>query len=136
MRVMQTRLTLLLERANQLGVTVHAAPLPDGTRGYYDHTKQQICLHRDLPEYEAVAELAHELIHAERGHQGHQDESTERTVDEKAAILLIDPLDYAQAENMYDAYPGSIARELDLPVWVVEAWQRHMARRYPLNPAC
>lgn len=44
--------------------------------------------------------------------------------DEHVSRRFIDPGQYARAESLIGPAPTLIAEELDLPAWVVEAWQR------------
>lgn len=91
--------------------------------GVYIKSRNLILIRKNMPERHKLAVLAHEYIHYLRGHDGHQDEATERIVDEKAARMLISDREYASAENLVGPDPRAIAIELDLPLWLVEAWR-------------
>ena len=52
----------------------------------------------------------------------------ERLIDEHVARRFVDPGRYARAESLVGPDPDLIADELDLPPWVVEAWQRWVRR--------
>ena len=49
--------------------------------------------------------------------------------DEHVSRRFIDPGQYARAESLIGPAPALIAEELDLPAWVVEAWQRWVRHR-------
>jgi hypothetical protein len=76
----------------------------------------------------AAPVLAHELIHARRGDNGPQPPAVEEWIDERVATMYVDLQAYAQAERIYGPAPGILAGELDLPQWVIEAWQRRLQR--------
>ena len=43
-------------------------------------------------------------------------------------LFIPDAAGYARAERLVGPDPALIADELDLPAWVIEAWQRWMRR--------
>lgn len=53
--------------------------------------------------------------------RGPQLAAVERLIDEKVAEAYVDVDQYAEAEKLCDGYIFSIADELNLPVWVVQA---------------
>lgn len=112
-----------------LGASIHALSRYDQKLGYYDWETHSIWIKPGLTQREETATLAHELVHHLRGHHGHQSESVEAKVDEEAARLLISADDYADAERSYGSNPYALADVLDQPVWLVEAYQRHLAKR-------
>lgn len=122
------RYDALISHAESLGLTVVERSLPRRHRGRYYLRSNLIVLASGMTMRYRVATLAHELIHAELGHNGHQPQAIEDRVDERAAMMLINTQTYALAERMYGGHPGAIAKELDLPIWVIEAWQRSLAR--------
>lgn len=119
--------------SHDLGVEVVYTRLPGKLRGLYDHEVKRIYVESRLSNMNTAATLAHEYVHAQHGHDGHQGSSVECRVDEKAAMLLVSPALYAQAERLHGCHPGALSRELELPRWVVEAWQRVLARSYPAS---
>lgn len=115
-------------------ITVHTDVTmpPDITAwGFYHAPTRAILLSRKLPESWILPTLAHETIHAYYEHNGHQDESTERRVNEAVALALVDPAEYAFWENQYGGKAGGIAAKLGLPKWTIEAYQRHLAKTHP-----
>ncbi len=69
-----------------------------------------------------------------QGTTGRQDEYVESFIDEKkVALRFVDSEAYARLEGVYGCEPGVTAEELDLPRWVIEAWQRLLNRRNELD---
>lgn len=124
------RLDALIRQAESEGVQVIFQPLLGARRGAYLHSTREIYINSRMTERNQVATLAHEMVHARYGHEGRQFASVEKRVDELAAMMLINTSAYAMIEEIYGPHPGTIARELDLPVWVVEAWQRNLNRTF------
>ena len=114
--------------AAQEGLLIKEIAMPSNRRGAYDHHRQTIYLAKNLPMRHRVATLAHEYHHHLRGHTGPQPQHVEDSVDEAAAKMIIDPDAYARAETAVGSHPGALAVELDTPKWIVEAWQRILAR--------
>lgn len=102
--------------------------LPAGVEGVWDLDQHTIWLKKGLPKPSGACTLAHELEHARRGDVGHQDECVEEFINEKVALKFVDALTYMRLEKIYGCEPGMIAEELDLPRWVIEAWQRLLNR--------
>lgn len=102
--------------------------LPAGLEGVWDPSQKTIWLKKRLPVASMACTLAHELEHARRGDTGRQDEYVESFIDEKVALRFVDSEAYARLEEVYGCEPGVIAEELDLPRWVIEAWQRLLNR--------
>jgi hypothetical protein len=118
----------LCTEASELEIYVRETKLPAGTEGYWDPSQRTIWLKKGLPTHNSACTLAHELEHARRGDNGRQDEYVESFIDEKVALRFINPTTYARLEEVYGCEPGVIAEELDLPRWVIEAWQRLLNR--------
>lgn len=121
-------ITALRGVAAKMGLTITEARLPGSLRGYYDHDYRLIVLDDRLTMPQAVATLAHEIVHAQWGHDGHQHPSVEARVDEVAARMVISTGDYARAERIVGADPRALAAELGTVPWLVEAWKRAHAR--------
>lgn len=117
------RLEWLEGIAHAAGITIIYKPLRPDLKGYYTHSKCSITVSSQLTTAHTVGTLAHELIHALHEHDGPQSDVVEARVDKLAARLLISPKEYAQAERLCGPHAGAIARELELPRWVVQAWQ-------------
>ncbi len=112
----------LLEEAARLGVKVHRAHLPDGHRGYYRHDDRIISVCLTLTPSEAREVLAHELGHAYYGHACGSAKHEEQA-DRRAALLLIDPDEYARAEREHPAV-GAIADYLGIDSHLVLVWRQ------------
>lgn len=110
------------------GIRVQEMRLPAGLEGVWDPNQKTIWLKKGLPMASMACTLAHELEHARRGDIGRQDEYVESFIDEKVALRFVDSEAYARLEEVYGCEPGVIAEELDLPRWVIEAWQRLLNR--------
>ena len=107
---------------DDLDVEVRSAILPHGYYGLYDERRNLIIVHRNMTYTMKRSTLAHELVHwvhgddACRGVAGNRMEHRTRR---QTAMLLIDPLEYAQAEQVYDGDVFRIAAELDVTKQVV-----------------
>ncbi|WP_341741341.1 hypothetical protein [Trueperella pyogenes] len=117
-------LTELISLVESHGITVswgHVCSL-----GAYHHPTATIWLDCSLASCprQALGVLAHEYVHALRGHDGPQSASVERCVDRQAARLLISPAEYALAERLHEGNAVGIAEDLGVPVWVVEAYRQ------------
>lgn len=96
--------------------------------GWYSLEKGIVAIHPDLMQHQRVPVLLHEWFHHVRGDDGHQDEATERRIDEMVAQELIDPVDYAWCESQFGWSTGGIAAELGTCTWVVRAYRRYLKR--------
>lgn len=111
-----------------MDVTVVTGTTPTGWEGAWDATTRTIHLAAHLPDWEATAVLAHEMTHARAGHNGHQSPAVERAVDETVAHTLLDHEQVARAEAAVGCHPGALADELEVPTWVITAYQRTLRR--------
>ncbi len=128
----------LLQAFADEGVTVVETPegMRDGRVAWYSHTHRIVALRPKLLQRQRIAALAHEWQHCLRGDDGCQDESVERHIDEDVARLLVDPLEYAWVESQFPPTPGAFAAILDLPLWVIEAYMRTLAKGSPAPLRC
>ena len=76
------------------------------------------------PERECV--LAHELEHVIRGDVGPQSPEVEAWIDIEVARRFVDPWEYTRAEKSGGGV-AQIAKSLDLPTWVVQAWAKKIS---------
>lgn len=112
--------------ADSLGVRVSSARLPKGMSGLYREADQRILLELNMTYRQKRCALAHELMHWKRGDQTCSTcESCrqERRARRDTALALIDPVDYATAENVCDGDPSAIAEELEVTKQVLEDWR-------------
>lgn len=109
-----------------LPVTVSSAILPDGLWGCYDATTGVILIDRRLTYTAKRCTLVHELLHWKYGDDGCSNDRSrqERRTRTQTALLLIDPIELAALERMYDDDLWSIADELDVTTQVLEDYRR------------
>ena len=132
--LMGSTFEVLEKQAEQLGLTVTTYPLSGPYWGLYDPATKTIYIRKGLYEHQRAATLAHELIHAYHGHEGHQCQTVEDRVNEEAATLLISESAYREAELALDtSNPGALAAELGTSRYVVEAYQRHLRKHLSLR---
>jgi Zn-dependent peptidase ImmA (M78 family) len=116
----------LLTVAEEAGVAVVWRDL-GRRRGEYRHAPAIITLNPRMSIALQRSTLAHELGHHHHGDTWTDDPRLtairEHRADTYAAALLIRPDAYAAAEALVGPHPGAIARELDIAVYVVQAWQ-------------
>ncbi|CAB0542834.1 ImmA/IrrE family metallo-endopeptidase [Corynebacterium diphtheriae] len=83
----------------------------------------KISIRVGMTDAETLCSLAHELGHAHYGdppgHHGLQ----ETRADRFAARLLISPVEYAAAEQIYGPHPARIAHELGVTTHLITMWQ-------------
>ena len=111
------------ERVCRLG----EARLHDGMQGVYIRKKNLILLDSRLCGVQLCCVLAHEISHARHMDAGCRvDKWMERRADQEAALMLIDPMEYAYAETIYEGNVMGIARELNVVPWVVQAYRERL----------
>jgi hypothetical protein len=118
----------LLAECSGLDVHVEWAPLPPEMDGAFLLSRRTIILSGDLADYQQRPALAHEIEHARRGDDGPQPPRVEQHIDEEVAYRLVDFMAYARSETERGWNTGAIARDLDLPRWVVRAYRRALTR--------
>lgn len=129
---------VLMRIAQERGLHVEfSRDLDEWTGGYYDHSVRTIVLNAWLDDVQRPYTLAHELGHAWHEHtydgdNPHGDPQQERLADEHAASLLIDPEQYARAEQLRGPHPGALADELGVHQDVVTIFQRVLRRIPPV----
>lgn len=121
-------LDALLSHCASDGITVTWTPMPTGWEGAWHRRQRTIYLDTRLADWQAVPVLMHEMTHAHLDHDGHQAPAVERRIDEAVARTLLDHHQVARAETVVGHHPGALATELDVPVWVIEAWHRTLRR--------
>lgn len=109
-----------------LPVTASSAILPDGLWGCYDATTGVILIDRRLTYTAKRCTLVHELLHWKYGDDGCSNDRSrqERRTRTQTALLLIDPIELAALERMYDDDLWSIAEELNVTTQVLEDYRR------------
>ncbi|GAA4627326.1 ImmA/IrrE family metallo-endopeptidase [Cellulomonas oligotrophica] len=116
----------LLELADRAGIRVDWRDL-GLRRGEYRHGPRLITINSRMSGVLQRSTLAHELGHVHYGDRLNYDAriagARERRANAYAARLLIDPGRYAEAERVMGPDAGTLARELEVAQYVVEAWR-------------
>ena len=102
--------------------------------GAWEADTGTIYIREGLPSPERECVLAHELEHAIRGDVGPQPPETEGWIDIEVARRFVDPWEYTCAEKLGGGGVAQIAKSLDLPTWVVQAWAKKLARDRAFAP--
>lgn len=108
-------------------IWVYSRHLPDPRMGCYDEDTQTIAIDIDLKYVQKRCTLVHELMHWKHGDQscpGVASSKIERRARKDTALYLIDPMEYATLEGMYEGNKYKIASELNLTVQVVEDYMQ------------
>ena len=96
-------------------------------QGVYIREKHLILLDSRLCGVQLCCVLAHEISHARHMDAGCRvDKWTERRADQEAALMLIDPMEYAYAETVYEGNVMGMARELNVLPWVIGAYRERL----------
>lgn len=113
--------------AHELGLTVIEAELPDRVNGEYRHAQRLVVLRPGLSQRAARCALAHEIQHALAGDEPTMSLVLHRKAEvraaRRAAWVLIDPYEYAEAERDHDGHVPSMAHALNVTVRVLRDWQ-------------
>lgn len=103
------------------------ARLHDGMQGVYIRKKNLILLDSHLCGVQLRCVLAHEISHARHMDAGCRvDKWTEQRADREAAAMLVDPMEYAYAEAVYEGNTMGMARELNVLPWVIAAYRERL----------
>jgi Zn-dependent peptidase ImmA (M78 family) len=112
--------------AEALGLTVVERHLRGGRWGEYWHAERTILLTKGMTWREARATLTHEIQHALAGDvfskHGAANIKPERRARIRTAEVLVDPVEYAEAERIRDGHLPSIAFDLDVANHVIDDW--------------
>lgn len=125
--VMRPSFEALQREAARLGAQIK---LVRGFRllGAWEADTGTIYIREGLPSPERECVLAHELEHAIRGDVGPQSPETEAWIDIEVARRFVDPWEYTCSEKARGGGGvAQIAKNLDLPTWVVQAWAKKVA---------
>lgn len=114
---------------------IHVAFLPFHISGAYYLPERLIVIDSRLSEREQLAVLAHEYVHACFWHDGHQSPEIEAAVNRRAAQLLVSPIEYVLAEKVYGGNVFLIAEELNLPTWIIQAYQETLLAGFHASAA-
>ena len=115
----------LLAEALRLGVKVRERELSPGRCGCYYEPTRLIIIDETLPDFARRCTLAHELAHARHHDRGCDPNGSkaERRARRETVLRLINPTEYAIADQMYEGDSFLIAQALDVTVQVVEDYK-------------
>lgn len=117
----------LADEAMRLGVRIEERRLPSGLCGVYYEPARLIILDESMPDFQRRSTLCHELVHARYHDSGcgtSYGAKAERRARRETALRLIDPIEYATAEELHEGDAYRIACELDVTLQVVEDYRR------------
>lgn len=135
---MQISYDQMLSLAGTFGFEVVEEPISGDCTGLYLSPYRMIVVDHSLPEYAKRCVLCHELIHAEHDDSGcgsKAGEIAEARARRETALHLIDPIEYASAEKIYEGDSFKIANELDVTTQVVEDYKSWLSSHPPLLQA-
>lgn len=117
---------MLIETAERF-CSLRERHLHGDVQGLYLREPNLILLDRDLTSEQRRCVLAHEISHARHLDEGcRMDRWSERRADCEAAMMLINPMEYAYAETVYDGNIMGMARELNVLPWVITAFRERL----------
>ena len=112
--------------ASTMGVMVEDRMLAGGMCGFYYAPLRLIVLDSRLTDHQRRCTLCHELIHAQYSDTGCgtlAGTKAERRTRRETALRLVDPVEYATAERVFEGDVWRIACELGVTVQVVRDYQ-------------
>lgn len=117
---------MLIETAERFCV-LRERHLHGDVQGLYLREPNLILLDHGLTSEQRRCVLAHEISHARHLDEGCRvDKWAERRADQEAALMLIDPMEYAYAEAVYEGNVMGMARELNVLPWVIVAYRERL----------
>ena len=125
----------LLREATMLEVRIEERTLAPDLCGFYWDENRTIMLNDCLPEWQYRCTLCHELVHAEHHDSGCGLAGTkgEHRARKKTALRLVNPVEYASAESVYDGDTFLIASELGVTVQVINDYRMWLEQRQGLT---
>ncbi|MCI1219136.1 MAG: ImmA/IrrE family metallo-endopeptidase [Bifidobacterium sp.] len=117
----------LFDEAESLGLHVEERPLRNGLCGFYFDRMRTVVIDGNMLEFQKRCTLCHELAHArylDANCRGTAETKTELRARRYTALRLIDQVEYASAENVYEGDVYLIACELDVTLQVINDYQR------------
>jgi Zn-dependent peptidase ImmA (M78 family) len=127
----------LFDEAESLGLYVEERPLRDGLCGFYFDRVRTVVIDGNMLEFQKRCTLCHELAHAryrDVNCRGVAETKTELRARRCTALRLINQVEYASAENMYEGDVYLMACELDVTVQVLEDFQNILESRLKILP--
>lgn len=123
---MEQRINALIDRLASEGVSVYEWDIVEW--GLYVRRDRLVVIRAGMTVPQRLAALTHEALHYWAGHDGHQSEVVEARINRQVALQLVSTPAYIAAERLHHGNIGGIAFELDLPVWVVQAFQESLSQ--------
>ncbi|PJM72373.1 ImmA/IrrE family metallo-endopeptidase [Bifidobacterium primatium] len=108
-------------------LTVASAILPDDLAGVYDDETETILIDRRMTWRRKRCTLVHELVHwmhRDPGCGSVYGTARERRCRRETALLLVDPVELATAERMYDGDMWLMGDALEVTTDILEDWRR------------
>lgn len=122
------RFDIAIQHCVDLGIEVEWADLGDKRRGKCQALEGRVTLSLRLTMAQAASTLAHEIGHHEFG-DVRSTPAVEQRAWEYGASLLIEPLEYAEAERTVGHYVSALAIELGVTPRLIESWRSWWHRR-------
>lgn len=108
-------------------IIVSEGKLKPHVNGLWVPERRTVLLRWGMDHVTRRCTLAHELGHAHHGHvrthDDRYDARAEREADRYAADMLINPVEYALAEEMYGCTVAGLAYHLDVVPRFIEIWR-------------
>ncbi|MDN6458409.1 MAG: hypothetical protein L0K29_10300 [Bifidobacterium crudilactis] len=112
--------------ADSLPVDICSARLPEKVQGIFNGMLGMIIVDRAMTYTQKRCTLTHELVHWSHGDDtcnGIMGARMERRTRRETASLLLNPMEYASAENVYEGDVALMAAELNVTIQVVKDYQ-------------
>ena len=125
----------LLREATMLEVRIEERALAPDLCGFYWDKNRTIMLNECLPDWQYRCTLCHELVHAKHHDSGCGLAGTkgERRACKETALRLVNQVEYASAEAVYDGDTFLIASELGVTVQVIHDYRMWLEQRQGLT---
>lgn len=117
----------LLDEATTLGLYVEERTLKEGLCGFYFDRARTVVIDGNMLEFQKRCTLCHELAHAkyrDANCKGASATKPELRARRHNALRLIDQIEYASAENMYEGEGYLMACELGVTLQVIDDYRR------------
>lgn len=117
----------LHRNAESMGLTIVSYRLPRDTCGLYDDRRKLILLADWLNQRQRRCTLCHEPIHAKHHDSGCGTQyglKCERRCRRETALVLISPVNYGMAEQVYEGNTWMMAVELGVTIQVLNDYRQ------------
>ncbi len=112
--------------ADSLPVDICSARLPEKVQGIFNGMLSMIIVDRAMTYTQKRCTLVHELVHWAHGDDscnGVMAARMEHRTRRETAALLLNPVEYASAETMYEGDVVLMAAELDVTLQIIEDYR-------------